>query len=51
MASAMLDAQSGGGQQKLMLFGGAGHRSYLGCLSCNEIASDSVLNAYGNFGS
>jgi hypothetical protein len=36
---------------KLMVFGGQGHQTYLGCLNCNEYASDSVQNAYGTFGS
>ena len=36
---------------KLMLFGGPDHKTYLGCLNCNEYASDSVLNSYGTHGS
>ena len=36
---------------KLMLFGGPDHRTYLGCLTCNEYATDSVLNTYGAHGS
>lgn len=36
---------------KLMVFGGADHKTYLGCLNCNEYASDSVLNSYGSNGS
>jgi hypothetical protein len=36
---------------KLMIFGGSGHRVYLGCLNCSEYASDSVKNAYGTHGS
>jgi hypothetical protein len=36
---------------KLMLFGGPGHRTYLGCLNCAEYATDSVLNQYGTHGS
>ena len=39
------------GQQKLMLFGGPGHRDYLGCISCSEYATDSVFNQYGTYGS
>lgn len=38
-------------QSKLMLFGGEGHSTYLGCLSCSEYAVDSVFNAYGDHGS
>jgi hypothetical protein len=36
---------------KLMIFGGLDHKTYLGCLSCNEYASDSVFNSYGSNGS
>lgn len=36
---------------KVMIFGGQDHKTYLGCLSCNEYASDSVYNSYGNSGS
>jgi hypothetical protein len=38
-------------QRKIMLFGGRDHRTYLGCLSCSEYVTDSVFNAYGNYGS
>src|SRR5438876_746569 len=37
--------------RKIMLFGGVNHTTYLGCLSCNEFASDSVLNTSGRYGS
>ncbi len=37
--------------QKLMLFGGEGHKVYLGCINCSEYATDSVFNNYGTFGS
>jgi hypothetical protein len=36
---------------KLMIFGGLDHKTYLGCLNCNEYASDSIFNSYGNSGS
>jgi len=36
---------------KLMIFGGADHRTYLGCLNCSQYAADSVLNQYGDHGS
>jgi hypothetical protein len=36
---------------KLMIFGGEGHKTYLGCLNCSEYASDSVFNTYGLNGS
>ena len=35
----------------LMLFGGENRDVYLGCLTCSEYASDSVLNEYGSYGS
>lgn len=38
-------------QAKFMVFGGADHRTYLGCLNCSEYAADSVLNSYGTYGS
>jgi hypothetical protein len=36
---------------KLMIFGGDGHKTYLGCLNCSEYATDSVFNQYGQHGS
>ena len=39
------------GDHGLMLFGGAGHKTYLGCVNCSEYASDSVFNEYGVHGS
>jgi len=35
---------------KLMLFGGEGHKTYLGCLNCSETAPDSIFNKYGPHG-
>lgn len=40
---------SAGLPTKLLIFGGANHRTFLGCL-CSEFDSDSVLNKYGTFG-
>jgi hypothetical protein len=37
--------------QKLMIFGGPNHKTYLGCLTCPKYATDSVENAYGLHGS
>ena len=39
------------GPFKVMLFGGQGNQTYLGCLSCGEYESDSIFNQYGSFGS
>jgi hypothetical protein len=36
--------------RKLMLFGGRGHRTYLGCLSCPASAPDSIFNQSGKYG-
>jgi len=47
-AAARGTATAGG---KLMIFGGPGHNTYLGCLNCPEYASDSVFNKYGTHGS
>jgi hypothetical protein len=47
-------AASGSGitrQAKLMLFGGEGHRTYLGCLRRSEYVVDSVSNEYSDHGS
>lgn len=35
---------------KLMLFGGENHDVYLGCLSCDEAATDSIFNKTGKYG-
>jgi hypothetical protein len=39
------------GAARLMIFGGTNHRVYLGCLNCSQIATDSVLNPAGEYGS
>ena len=36
---------------KMMVFGGQGHRTYLGCLSCSRYDAESVFNEYGTHGS
>jgi hypothetical protein len=38
-------------QQKLMLFGGSDHKTYLGCVTCSEYETDSIFNSYGQYGS
>src|SRR5437867_1993196 len=35
---------------KLMIFGGEGHKTYLGCLNCDPMAYDSIFNAVGPYG-
>lgn len=49
--SAPVPAASTPAVTKLMIFGGANHTVYLGCLNCSEYAADSVNNAYGTHGS
>lgn len=36
---------------KLMIFGGSGHKTYLGSLNCSQYDEDSVLNSFGAHGS
>jgi hypothetical protein len=50
-ASGAAGASSSQYSYKLMIFGGLDHKSYLGCLNCNEYVSDSVFNSYGSYGS
>ncbi len=40
-----------GASKKLMLFGGEGHKVYLGCLNCPRYDLDSISNEYGPHGS
>ena len=35
----------------LLLFGGTGHQTFLGCLNCGNYDAASVCNAYGEHGS
>lgn len=35
----------------LLLFGGKDHKSFLGCLNCNQYSTGSVCNKYGEHGS
>lgn len=42
---------TGAKTHKIMLFGGDGHKVYLGCLSCSSSVSDSVRNKFGPHGS
>jgi hypothetical protein len=38
-------------EKKIMLFGGADHDVYLGCFNCSSLASDSIHNDIGKYGS
>jgi hypothetical protein len=44
-------APTASAQAELLLFGGKGRDVFLGCLTCSQYDSDSVLNRYGSFGS
>jgi hypothetical protein len=35
----------------LLLFGGADHKTFLGCLNCSSLSPTSVCNSLGQFGS
>ena len=35
----------------LLLFGGEGHKTFLGCLNCGQYAQGSICNKYGDQGS
>jgi len=53
-AIAIIAASCATGQAQntaLLLYGGQGHDTFLGCLNCGQYAVSSVCNAYGNFGS
>jgi hypothetical protein len=39
------------GPSKVIMFGGPGHRTYLGCLTCDQFDGDSVFNQSGKYGS
>lgn len=34
----------------LLVYGGRGHREFLGCLNCSDYSSDSVWNEYSRYG-
>ena len=52
-AASGASAPSGGGLvgQEILVFGGSGHKTFLGCLTCSEYNSSSLLNQYGSYGS
>jgi hypothetical protein len=39
------------GQKALHIYGGQDHKTYLGCLNCNDVESNSIWNDVGQFGS
>jgi hypothetical protein len=50
LTGSLLLVSSAHAQQKLMLFGGQDHATYLGCLNCPASAADSVLNKFSPYG-
>jgi hypothetical protein len=38
------------GAQEILIFGGEGHREFLGCLNCNEFATNSIWNEFSTYG-
>jgi hypothetical protein len=51
VALGLLVSSSALAEPPLQLFGGLNHKTYLGCLNCNEFSSDSVHNQFGRYGS
>lgn len=37
--------------KEILVFGGDGHKTFLGCLTCSEYNSSSLFSKYGSFGS
>ena len=37
--------------REILIFGGQGHKTFLGCLNCSEFSPSSVRNENGSFGS
>ena len=52
LAVLTLTARSNGQEAKaLLLFGGEGHKTFLGCLNCSQLSPSSVCNQLGRYGS
>jgi hypothetical protein len=39
------------GVAPLLVFGGEGHKTFLGCLNCSKFDANSVMNEFGQYGS
>lgn len=39
-----------GTAQELLIFGGANHKDFLGCLNCDQSDSSSIWNSFGEYG-
>ncbi len=46
MSATQVQSQS----KDLLLFGGDGHKDFLGCLTCSEYASNSIWNEFSQYG-
>jgi hypothetical protein len=44
-------APSAGTSTDLLVFGGDGHKTFLGCFNCSEYDASSLFNKYGEYGS
>ena len=51
LAAGSASAPAATNATKLMVFGGSGHQTYLGCLSCSEYSTESLFNQFGTHGS
>ncbi len=36
--------------KEILIYGGQGHKQFLGCLICSELSSDSICNGFATFG-
>jgi hypothetical protein len=50
-AGAFLSTVSAAVADDILIFAGANHDQFLGCLTCSKHASDSVLNQWSEYGS
>lgn len=44
-------AGGAGASTELLVFGGSGHKTFLGCLNCSQYEAASIKNQYGTHGS
>ena len=48
---AFWQAMGAAGSAELLLFGGQGHKTFLGCLNCSQYDANSLKYQYGQYGS
>ena len=50
MLSLLILMTSAASAQEILIFGGDNNKDFLGCLSCNEMAGNSVWNEMSQYG-